>query len=299
MVNYLVAVLVPSTATVDTIDTHLAGPMRHVMPWAIDGYRFGGEFTGAWDPAYDPAADPANWRPCTACAATGATCGQPCAQCGDAARRGRPAGTVLAGGDDWVAHPGDLVPVSALLDPAWRFPTDYRRPTPTGHALTDRPLPDLWVDTGGVQWLHTDLAYDSTPDGELPPGLREVLHELVSGRRAPGRQRGGRVDPAGWQVAIVAGHAAPDDACLDMPVVGSIVTITDPEHADHDAAPGQLYVVAEDGDRPDYLIVRVGGGPGLPVPGYAITEIDPARLTLAAVADGTALYRPSQRHQPR
>jgi hypothetical protein len=299
MINYLVAVLVPSTATVDSIDTHLAGPMRYLMPWAVDRYRFGGEFTGAWDPAYDPATDPANWRPCTACAAPGTTAGNPCEQCEDAPRRGRPTGTVLAGWDDWAAHPGDLVPLTALIDPAWRFPTDYRRPETTGDARTDRPLPNLWVDGAGMHWLNTDLSYDHTPGGELPPGLRDILHRLLSGTRAHGPQRSGRFDPADWQVAIVAGHAAPDDACLDMPVVGSVVAITDPDHADDGAAPGQLYVVVEDGDRPEYLLVRLGGGPGLQVPGYAITEIDPARITLAAVPDGTPPYRPSQRHQPQ
>ena len=297
MINYLVAVLVPSAATVDTIDTHLAGPMRHLMPWAVDRYRFGGEFTGAWDPAYDPAADPANWRPCTACAATGTTPGRPCAQCEDAPRRGRPARTVLADWDDWAAHPGDLVPLTALVDPAWRFPTDYRRPTTTGDVWTDGPSPNLWVDGAGMHWLNFDRA--SNASGELPPDLRDILHRLLSGGRTPDPQRSGGFDPADWQVAIVAGRMAPDDACLDMPVVGSVVAITDPEHAEDDAAPGQLYVVAEDGDRPDYLLVRLGGGNGPQVPGFAITEIDPARITLAAAPDGTPPYRPGQRHEPR
>ncbi|MEU8607755.1 hypothetical protein AB0C29_07125, partial [Actinoplanes sp. NPDC048791] len=92
MTAVLVAVLVPASATILTIDEHLAAPL-HFLP--ADRYRLGGEFTGIWDPAYDPRTDPANWRSCDACAATGQLVGQACTACGDAARAGRTPGTVL------------------------------------------------------------------------------------------------------------------------------------------------------------------------------------------------------------
>lgn len=298
MINLLAAVLVPSTATVDTIDNYLSRPMRILMPWAVDRYRLGGEFTGAWDPAYDPATDPANWRPCTACMVTGQIGGRPCQQCGDAAQQGRPTGTVVADWDQWAAHPGDLVPLTTLLDPRWRLPTEYRRPSATDDVRTGGASPDVWVDGAGMQWLGVDLTDSGALTGELPPGLRDILRRLRSGTRVPGPNHSGAFDPANWQVAVVAGHLAADDACLDLPVVGSVVTITDPEHAEDDAAPDQLYVVADDGDRPYYQLARLGGGDGPQVPGDAITEVDPARITLAAVPDGTPPYRPSQRHEP-
>ena len=260
------------------------------MPWAVDRYRLGGEFTGAWDPANDPTADPANRRPCTACAATGQRAGQSCEHCSDAPRQGRPAGTILAHWDQWVAHPGDLLPLTRLLDPGWRFPTEYRRPSATDDVRTGAASPDLWDDGAGMQWLGVEVTDDGSLTGELAPGLRDILRRLLSGQRVPDPNKSGAFDPANWQVAIVAGHIASDDA--DLPVVGSLVAITDPDHAEDDAAPDQLYVVAEDVDRPYYLLVRLGGGHGPQVPGYAITEIDPARITVSAAPDGAPPYRP-------
>ncbi|GLI00664.1 hypothetical protein [Phytohabitans aurantiacus] len=300
MINFLAAVLVPSTATVDTIDTYLTGPMRILSPWPVDRYRLGGEFTGAWDPAYEPATDPANWRLCTACAVTGQIAGRPCQQCGDAPQQGRPLGTIVADFDQWAAHPGDLVPLTTLLDPSWRLPTDYRRPsTPADQVRHYGASPDLWIDGTGMQWLSVDRTDDGAVTGDLPYDLQDILRRLLSGARVPQPNHNGAFDPAAWQVAIVAGHIAPDDAGADLPIVGSVVAITDPDYAEDDAAPDQLYVVAEDVDRPYYLLVRLGGGHGPQVPACALTEVDPARIRLAAVPDGTPSYRPSQRHEPR
>ncbi|MDG4795040.1 hypothetical protein [Micromonospora sp. WMMD1082] len=295
MSNFLVAVLVPSTATIKTIDTYLTRPMRILMPWAADRYRFGGEFTGAWDPATDPA----NWRPCTACSATGRTAGRPCDECGDAPRHGRPPGTIVVGWDEWAAHPGDLVPLTALLDPSWRFPTGYRPPSAAADVRTGGASPDLWVDNADMQWLNLDVTHDGALTGKLPADLRDILRRLRSGDRVADQDHSGAFAPKHWQVAIVAGHIAPDDASLDMPTVGSVVAVTDPDHTDDDAAPDQLYVVTDDTDRPYYLLARLGGGYSRLIPGYAITEVDPARVALAAVPDGTPPYRRSQRREPR
>src|SRR2546421_349237 len=128
MGHYLLAVLVGDNATVETIDTQLAKPMRRLLrAHRVDDYRFGGGVTGAWDPGYDPQADPANWRPCPRCAGTTRVAGQSCTVCADAQPAGRGPGTVLAMPFDWVRHPGDLVPLSRLMHRDWRFPP---RPTP-------------------------------------------------------------------------------------------------------------------------------------------------------------------------
>ncbi|MCW6007700.1 hypothetical protein K1W54_24585 [Micromonospora sp. CPCC 205371] len=145
-------------------------------------------------------------------------------------------GTIVADWDQWAAHPGDLVPLTALLDPDWRFPTDYRRPSATDDVRAGGASPDLWADGAGMQWLGVDLTHDGALTGELPPGLRDILRRLLSGRRVPDPHHSGAFEPANWQVAIVAAHIAPDDACADLPVVGSVVAITDSEHAEHDAA---------------------------------------------------------------
>jgi hypothetical protein len=90
-------------------------------------------------------------------------------------------------------------------------------------------------------------------------------------------------------------HAVPDErlARADLPVVGSLVVITDPEWVEDDTAPDQLFVVSEDVEAPYYLLVRVGGGYGPQVPGSAITEIDPARISLTAVPEGTRRTGPA------
>jgi hypothetical protein len=51
MARALLAVLVSHTAAVDSIEVHLAGPMRPLIASAtFDSYHFGGDCTGAWDP---------------------------------------------------------------------------------------------------------------------------------------------------------------------------------------------------------------------------------------------------------
>ena len=52
MGNYLLAVLVGPDATLDTVDAHLAAPMRRLLrAHRVDSYRLGGAVTGAWDKA--------------------------------------------------------------------------------------------------------------------------------------------------------------------------------------------------------------------------------------------------------
>jgi hypothetical protein len=48
MGSYLLAVLVGPDATIDTVDTHLAAPMRRLLrAHRVDSYRLGGAVTGA------------------------------------------------------------------------------------------------------------------------------------------------------------------------------------------------------------------------------------------------------------
>jgi hypothetical protein len=197
--HWLLAVLVRGTATVDDIDAHLTRPMRALMrEQRVDGYRLGGQVTGGWDPTYDPAADPANWRPCGTCAGSARVGGNRCTVCAAAEDVGRTAGAVLAWHyADWAPHPGDIVPLPRLLDPAWRFPH--------GHT------PIAWVDLAGVVWLGTETAVlAGTDTGEIPPRLRRVFDDLLAGRRNPEpgvRKRNRRpFDPAGYAVAVVDAH---------------------------------------------------------------------------------------------
>lgn len=211
---FLVAVLVPASATTDTIDTHLADPMRYLMPGVVDRYRLGGRFTGAWNVGYDPRTDPANWRPCTTCVATGHVADQRCPQCGDAQQHDRAAATVLAASDDWATHPGDRIPLSRLLDPHWRFPTSDTADS------SDDGIPDLWADRCGTIWL------SGARSGETPTELGHILRSLLDGDRRP--DAGGEpFDPARWQVAIVEGRCTSEQDKAVQPVVGSVVLITD------------------------------------------------------------------------
>jgi hypothetical protein len=187
----LVAVLVPASANAATIAAHLSAPMR-LLP--ADRYRLGGEFTGAWDPDYDPRTDPANWRDCGTCAATGHTSSQTCPACCDAADAGRLPGTVLAPSDQWVTHPGDLIPLTRLLDPAWRFPTGENLIPPR-----ETTAPDLYADDRfyGLRTL------DKSTSGEISIGLRTVLNALLR-HRGPHDEP---FDPADWQLALVAARS--------------------------------------------------------------------------------------------
>jgi hypothetical protein len=95
---------------------------------------------------------------------------------------------------DWAPHPGDIVALPRLLDPAWRFPTGR--------------TPIAWVDLAGVVWLGTEIAVlTGTDTGEVPPTLRQVFDDLLDGRRdpEPGRPERDRhpFDPTRYAVAVV------------------------------------------------------------------------------------------------
>ena len=197
MGNYLLAVLGGPDATLDTVDTHLAAPMRRLLRGhRVDSYRLGGAVTGAWDPDYDPEADPRNWRTCSRCNGTTRALGKPCTVCGDAQPKGRDPGTVVAFVCDWVRHPGDLVPLSRLMRPDWQFPPGR--------------TPDAWVDRAGVVWLSTQTALLASADnGQVPDRLRQVFDDLLTGRRNP--EPGVRVaqrsfDESTALVAVVQAH---------------------------------------------------------------------------------------------
>jgi hypothetical protein len=275
----LVAVLVPAHVTTATIDAHLVAPMRYLIPSVIDSYRLGGVYTGAWDPGYSPRHDPANWRPCSTCGGSGRHDALPCPTCADAERAGRPAGTVVADADSWEAHSGDIVPLTAMLADDWRFPT--------GPALPDgrpRPaVPGAYADPRGTEWL------GGGETGTLPRELRRCFETLLSGARAVG-PHGEAFDADAWSVAVVAARRIAEEDAAVLPAVGSVVLITDPDFAEDDAGPGQLYVVSDDVHAPYYQLVRLGGYGPL-VPGFALTEVDPARVILTPAPDGTPPYR--------
>ncbi|GAA1622916.1 hypothetical protein [Actinoplanes couchii] len=278
--NFLVAVLVPATATTATINAHLAGPMRVFMPGVIDRYRLGGGYTGAWDPDYDPRTDPTNWRPCTGCAATGMIDGQPCPTCRQTPPQPHRPGMTLAGPQDWTAHPGDIVTLTRLLDTSWRYP---QLPADTASPSHRFSVPDAYADAYGMAWI-------GGPDtGETPGDLQRHWDALLDGHR---HSSGERFDPHRWAVAIVDAHWRPEDGTSTMPVTGSVVLITDPQWAEDDAAPDQLYVVIDDFRAPYYQLLRLGEEGGPQVPGYALTEVDPARIRLDPAPDGTPPYPP-------
>ncbi|MFI7208470.1 hypothetical protein [Micromonospora aurantiaca (nom. illeg.)] len=218
MAHHLFAVLVRATATVTTIDAHLAKPMRlAARTHPIDGYRLGGQLTGAWDPAYDPAADPNNWHPCQACGGTTLVHGTQCRECADAVEAGRRPGTVVPWSyTDWARYPGDIVALPRLLHPGWRFPPGR--------------TPVAWVDVAGVAWLDTNAAILTRTDtGAVPPRLLAVFRDLVTGHRDPDpaapparrrhtpadwsapwrhpRRPRVRFEPADWSVAVVDAHS--------------------------------------------------------------------------------------------
>ena len=277
--NFAVAVLVPASTTVDTVDAQLTGPMRTLMPGVIDHYRLGGEFTGAWDPDYEPRTDPENWRPCTACAATGEFAEQPCATCADAAQNGRRTGTVLASPENWRPHRGDIVALTRLLNPDWRMPARHG----TAGEAANR-IPDLFADRQGIVWV------GGTSSGETPDALRTVWNSLLDGTRQVTASRE-PFDAAAWSVAIVAAHCTPDEVSKTLPIVGSFVLITDPDWVEPDESSDQIYVVIDDFQAPYYGLMRGGDCYGPTVPGYAITEVDPSRVTLRPAPQNDLPYR--------
>jgi hypothetical protein len=196
MTSHLLAVLVRRTATIDSIDVHLALPMRRLLRTGqIDGYRLGGGYTGAWDPGYDASLDPRNWRTCDTCGASTRLGAGRCTLCAEAVDVGDAPGTVPAGNThDWASHPGDIVALATLLEPGWRYPK--------GHT------PEAWVDLAGTVWLGTtDTPRTRTDTGETPPRLRRVFHDLHTSRRNPDpalpRTPRGPFNPDQWAVAVV------------------------------------------------------------------------------------------------
>ena len=199
MGHWLLAVLVRGTATIDDIDLHLRMPMRRLLrAQRIDGYRLGGQVTGGWDPDYDPTMDPANWRPCGTCGGSTRVGRDRCTVCAAAEQVGRSPGTVVAWHcADWAPHRCDIVPLPRLLDPGWRFPKGR--------------TPIAWVDLAGVVWLGIETAVLSGTDtGEVPPRLRQVFDDLLTGRRNPQpaiRKRDRRpFDATSYAVAVVDAH---------------------------------------------------------------------------------------------
>lgn len=194
MGHRLLAVLVPATTTADSPYDALATVLFPLIPdGVLDSYTLGGQVTGAWDPTYDPTMDPRNWRPCAVCGGGNRAGRADCHACRDATRAGRPPGTELAFTSDWAAHPGDIVALSRLLDPGWRFPKGR---TPIG-----------WADLAGVVWLDTELAMlTGTDTGDVPPRLQVVFDDLIAGRRTHPCMR----QPftiADYAVAVVDAHS--------------------------------------------------------------------------------------------
>jgi hypothetical protein len=197
MGHRLFAVLVPATVTAVTAVTvgpHLLAALAPLLrDGTIDALWLGGQASGAWDRDYDPTLDPANWRPCTGCGGGTRPGRSQCRACADAAQAGRAPGTGLALPFDWASHPGDLVPLPRLLDPAWRFPKSR---TPIG-----------WADPAGVVWLDPEIAtLTGTDTGEVPPVLRQVFHDPRTGGRHPSIRSPQRFDPADYLVAAVDAH---------------------------------------------------------------------------------------------
>ncbi|MFC0532137.1 hypothetical protein [Phytohabitans kaempferiae] len=193
--RYLYAVLVDHTATIASIRLHLAGPMQPlVRAGQIRGYRYGGSFTGAWDRGYDPQLDPRNRRPCPDCAANTASDAGTCLTC----TTGEPGTTVVADPKRWAPHPGDIVPLTQLLHPQWRYPKGT--------------TPHAWVDLAGIVQIGPAPAATGENGDELtPPALLQVFDDLHTGSRDPHVAIPDwphpRFDPAAWSVAVVdAGH---------------------------------------------------------------------------------------------
>jgi hypothetical protein len=186
---------------------------------------------------------------------------------------------VLADPKDWAAYPGDIVALTRLLDPGWRYPA---LPDGADSGPYRFSTPGAYADQHAMQWL-------GGPDnGETPSGLWRVWEQLVTGHRQH-PPAAAPFDPADWAVAVVAARWSPDEVKATLPTIGSVVLITDPDWIEDDATPDQLYVVSDDFSAPYYQLVRLGGY-GPQVPGYAITEVDPARVRLEPAPNNAVPY---------
>jgi hypothetical protein len=185
----LCAVLVSHTATVNSIQLHLTGPMLPlVRAQQIRGFRYGGCFTGAWDRTYDPVLDPRNRRTCPDCTELGS------GHCVTCATSLQPGTTVAADPNTWAPYPGDIVPLSQLLHPGWRYPKGT--------------TPHAWVDLAGIVPIGTsETADDEDGDEPAPPPLLKVFDDLHAGRRDPHLTIPdwpvSGFSPAQWSVAVV------------------------------------------------------------------------------------------------
>ncbi|MEU8606652.1 hypothetical protein AB0C29_01415, partial [Actinoplanes sp. NPDC048791] len=214
-------------------------------------------------------------------AATGQLVGQACTACGDAARAGRTPGTVLAPSDRWVRHRGDLISLTRLLNPQWRFPGGNQlRPT------RQTTAPELYADR-----YYGLRALDQAASGEVSTGLRSVLRAALSGQVLQG-PNDDPADSAGWQLAVVAALISERQQRAALPGLGSLVQIVDPQWWGDEEARDRLYVVRDDLHAPvQYDLVSLGDiGPN--VPGSAIAEIDPTRVRLLPAPKGALPYPP-------
>ncbi|WP_328463569.1 hypothetical protein OHA21_38285 [Actinoplanes sp. NBC_00393] len=226
MIVSRVAVLVPASATINTIGAHLTAPL-HFLP--ADSYRLSGDSTGAGNTPY----------------------------------------------------PGDLIPLPRLLDPQFRFPAgDQLVP------IRETTAPDLYADA-----FYGLRALDKTRSGEVSTGLRTVLQAALTARRDRSTDSH-PLDPADWQIAMVAAHITDRQERAALPGLGSLVQIIDPQHQ-HGQDPEQLYVVRDDFQAPDHYDLVSLGDIGPNVPGYALVEIDPARVRLLPTPPGALPYPPA------
>jgi hypothetical protein len=170
MTLLLIAVVVPDDTRLDNLNDRLQPILDPYTDDTLDWWAAGASAAGIWtDPLYNPTADPANWTRCTWCDGTGIRpadsqfpggacngCAGPGIELPHLTVAGRPTGHVLTNWRTWTPHPGDIVPTTRLLDPAWRW-----RP---------HTAPDIYLDHTG--WL--DLPQQ--PDGgTLNPAMASRL----------------------------------------------------------------------------------------------------------------------------
>jgi len=183
MTGLLLAVLVSGTATADTIDAHLAAPLRPLIrAQLITGYRL--ERLSAADSA--AGLNHRGRHP----SSTAAAPSRRRRRLPSPPRRHAAPATAVGYAVRRVVRPGDLVALPALLTRDWQFPA--------------RATPHAWVDLAGVVWLGTDARQVlGTDDGTVPTRLRRVLADLAAGRRQPDPADPQPPDPRQWQVALV------------------------------------------------------------------------------------------------
>jgi hypothetical protein len=195
MAHWLYAALLPASVTPDTAQPHIEAVMAPLLTDGdADWVTLGGAFSGRWTPDYDPALDPANWRPCATCGGGTRPGHAHCGTCADAVQAGRDPATVLAPVRDRVPCPADLVPLPAMLDEAWRFPSV--------------PAPHGWADPAGILWLDSDADIATIGTGQVRPTLLQVFRDLLTGRRQlpHGAATRATFDPAAYTVGLVDAH---------------------------------------------------------------------------------------------